>query len=132
MKRTLKLAAALVAVASCLPPALTAAATSADSVQFSDGAVGTAYPHCGDTDLCAVVSYPGGDTLRIYSEGAARGQPYILHFVRLLGNTLLYEYSRTLDYNWWTNRLTMDHGLIHLDVLQNSDGTLTLRFSRTG
>src|ERR1700736_4794354 len=66
---------------------------------FSDGAVATPTDHCGDADLCATISYPNGDNLFIYSEGAAYCQPYMLHFVRVHGNSTLFEYSRTINHD---------------------------------
>jgi len=111
-------------------------------VTFSDGSVATASNNCGDTDLCATVSYPNGDKLSIYSEGAAYCQPYILHFVRVNGSTTIYEYSRTINHDVpsgtvfgtscghsQATQMVMDHGLVHMTVSENKDGTLRLVFS---
>lgn len=113
-------------------------------VTFSDGSVATVTDHCGDTDLCATVTYPNGDKLSIYSEGAAHCQPYMLHFVRVNGSTTIYEYSRTINHDApsgnafgttcghsQATQMVMDHGLVHLTVTENKDGTLRLVFSPT-
>src|ERR1700676_2392559 len=68
-------------------------------IQFSDGSTATPFDHCGDTDLCATVQYPSGDTLSIYSEGAAKCQQYMVHFVRVHSQSTLYEFSRPLNHD---------------------------------
>jgi hypothetical protein len=106
---------------------------------FSDGTIATSYDHCGDTDLCAILKYTNGDVLSIYSEGAARCQPYILHFVKVNGPTTVYEYSRTINHSdttgascghSLTTQMVMDHGLVHMTVFENNDGTLGVTFSK--
>jgi hypothetical protein len=132
-----------IALLGAAPPASAAPAADAALVgvsapiTFSDGAVATAYPHCGDTDLCATIAYRDGDTLRMYSEGAAACQPYVVHFV-MLGPTKanIYEFSRALRRigectGEEKTEFTMDHGAIHLDVTQNPDGTLLFTFAPT-
>jgi hypothetical protein len=109
------------------------------TTNFSDGTIATSYDHCGDTDLCATLKYTNGDILSIYSEGAARCQPYILHFVRVNGSTTIYEYSRTINHSEatgescghsLTTQMVMDHGLVHMTVFENSDGTMGIGFSK--
>src|ERR1700734_775165 len=56
-------------------------APAAESMHFTNGAIATAYDHCGEMDLCAKLVYGNGNVLSIYSEGAAYCQPYDLHFV---------------------------------------------------
>jgi hypothetical protein len=135
------------ALMAAMPVSITAADNGVvfQTVTFSDGSVGSSADHCGDTDLCATITYPNGDKLAIYSEGAAFCQPYMLHFVRTNGTQTIYEYSRTINHDpvkssmvgtscgrTQATQMVMDHGLVHLTVLENSDGTLKLVFSPTG
>jgi hypothetical protein len=62
--------AALLSLA-CAFPLPAAAQTAPEPFTFSGGAVATAYPHCGDSELCATITYKNGEKLQIYSEGAA-------------------------------------------------------------
>jgi hypothetical protein len=136
VKRALILASALAAI-----PIVASAAPKADqSITFSDGSKATTYDHCGDSDLCADVDFPNGDHVAIYSEGAARCQPYVLHFVRTHGATTIYEYSRVINHTppsgiacgrSLDTQMVMDHGLIHMTVDENTDGTLSVVFSLT-
>jgi hypothetical protein len=113
-------------------------------VTFSDNSKASTYGHCGDTDLCAVIVYANGDKLSIYSEGAAYCQPYMLHFVKVNGLTTVFEYSRTINHEMPTSsafgvrcgssqatQMVMDHGLIHMTVTENHDGTLSIVFTPT-
>jgi hypothetical protein len=110
-------------------------------ITFSDGAVATPSDHCGDGDLCALIAYKGGDELRIFSEGAAFCQPYLVHFVRVHEGKLLFEYSRALNHeapsatgfgprcgNNLATQMTLDRGLVHLTVDEYPDGTLRFQF----
>ncbi len=119
-----------------------AANESIPPVTFSDGAIATAWSHCGDTDLCATIQYTDGEKVSIYSEGAALCQPYLLHFVRTSGDKTVYEYSRTINHSIPTTSLlgvncgrslatqmVLDHGLVHMTVVEEHDGTLTITFS---
>ena len=113
---------------------------------FSDGSVATPLDHCGDADLCATIAYPNGDSLLMYSGGAALCQPYTVHFVRVHGGATLFEYSRPLNHdiphdapfggrvcgNTQATRMTFDHGLVHLTVDEYKDGSLRFVFTRTG
>lgn len=114
------------------------------TVNFSDGSQATTYDHCGDTDICATIKYPNGDRLAIYSEGAAYCQPYMLHFVKTNGTLTIFEYSRTVNHDPMTTgalgvhcgnsrdtQMVMDHGLIHMTVTENHDGTLSIAFTPT-
>jgi hypothetical protein len=113
-----------------------------EPITFSDGAVATAFDHCGDADLCATITYPNEDAVSIYSEGAAYCQPYLLHFVRVHGPATIYEFSRTLNHDAVTTnafgthcgnnqatQMTLDRGLVHLTVDEYSDGSLRFIFS---
>src|SRR5579884_3023629 len=51
------------------------------SVTYSDGAVAQALPECGAMDLCATVSLPNDDTIRVYNLGSRRCEPFTLHLV---------------------------------------------------
>jgi len=136
MKRSL----ALLAILSVFPAPTFAADHPDQSITFSDGARADAFDHCGDSDLCASVDFPNGDHLAIYSEGAARCQPYALHFVRTHGATTIYEYTRAINHTppsgiacgrSLDTQMVMDHGLIHMTVSENTDGTLSIVFSLT-
>jgi hypothetical protein len=111
-------------------------------VTFSDGSVATTFDHCGDADLCATIGYPNGNKLSIYSEGAAKCQPYMLHFVTVHGASTIYEFTRTLNHdavsanafgahcgNNLATQMTLDHGLVHLTVDEYTDGSLRFVFS---
>jgi len=111
-------------------------------ITFSDGAVATAYDHCGDADLCATIAYPSGELLSIYSEGAAYCQPYLLHFVRAHAGVTEYEFTRTLNHdpvssnafgthcgNNQATQMTLDRGFVHLTVDEYTDGSLRFMFS---
>lgn len=124
-----QLFAALLASA-CAFPLCAHAQTPSAPFTFSDGAVATIYPHCGDSELCASIKYQDGETLQIYSEGAAQDQPYALHFVRLNpSGATTYEYSRIIYVNEATV-LTMDRGAVQMSVYTNPDGTLSVAFRR--
>jgi hypothetical protein len=116
--------------------------TASAPATFSDGAVATAYDHCGESDLCATIRYSNGDLLSIYSEGAAYCQPYMVHFVMRHAATTVYEYTRTLNHdlpgnsgfgskcgNNQATQMTLDHGLVHLTIDEYTDGTLQFVFS---
>lgn len=133
-------------ITACAVSTAAAAEIGQSTIIFSDGAVATAFDHCGDTDLCATITYSNGDKLAIFSEGAAYCQPYMLHFVRTNGTTTIYEYSRAMNHDpetrgafgivscgrTQTTQMVMDHGMVHLTVFENTDGTLRLVFSATG
>jgi hypothetical protein len=110
-------------------------------VTFSDGSIATPFDHCGDADLCATIAYPNGDTLSLYSEGAAYCQPYLVHFVRVHDSKTLFEYSRALNHDAVTQsafgvrcgnnkatQMTLDRGLVHLTVDEYPDGSLRFEF----
>lgn len=121
--------AALLASASLLPAIAQAQTAPAPGpFTFSDGAVATVYPHCGDSELCASITYKNGETLEIYSEGAAQNQPYVLHFVRRgASGATIYEYSRVV-FVYESTILTMDRGAVQMSVFPNPDGTLSVAF----
>lgn len=137
--------AVLAAVAAFAMPAIGSAGQIPDeTMTFSDGSQAMSYDHCGDTDMCAQVKYSNGDVLSIYSEGAAYCQPYVLHFVKTNGTTTIFEYSRTINHDAPTTsafgvrcgnsrdtQMVMDHGLIHMTVTENHDGTLSVAFTPT-
>lgn len=68
------------------PPAYVSTA-----VTYPDGAVAEARPECGVLDLCATITLPDQDVLRIYNKGAARCKPFVLHLVRTHGDAVLFE-----------------------------------------
>jgi hypothetical protein len=119
-------------IVSAFPGITIADAGSQDqTIAFTDGALARSYGHCGDMDLCATIKYSNGQTLSIYSEGAAEYQPYTLHFVLSDGDRTVYEFSRQTDWRHNGAELTLDHGYVHMDVYLNSDGTIQLVFSPT-
>jgi hypothetical protein len=136
MKRVLTLLILLIALSS---PAL---ATDADPIQtmhLTNGAVATAYDHCGDMDLCAKISYSTGNVLTVYSEGAAECQPYFLHFVYADGTgRTLFEFSKALNHthakdagcgHTVSTEMVLDRGYVHMTVAENPDGTINATFS---
>lgn len=110
------------------------------TVHFSDGSIAVTYYHCGDTDLCSRITEANGSVLSIYSEGAAKCQPYLLHFVKTnsAGRTQ-FEFTRAINHSvqgrWGgcgeslATEMVLDRGYIHLLVTENTDGTLDLTYS---
>lgn len=107
-------------------------------VDLGDGSVGRAVDRCYATDLCALISYPNGEQLAIYSEGAARCKPYVLYFNRTSGSRTIYGFSRDLERDrapgarcptTRATRIAMDGGRVELTVTKNRDGTLRLTFA---
>lgn len=134
---------ALIALIAAVQPAL-AGTTPDQQLVFSDGTKVEAYDHCGDADICAVLQSPNGNTLSIYSEGAAYCQPYILRFVETRADQTVFEYSRAINHDLPTTsafgtrcgnsrdtQMVMDHGYFHMTVTENNDGTLSLAFTPT-
>lgn len=68
------------------PPAYTSTA-----VRYPDGAVAEARAKCGVLDLCATITLPDGEIVRIYNRGAERCRPFYLHMVRTRGEVVLLE-----------------------------------------
>jgi hypothetical protein len=108
------------------------------SIHFTNGAVGTAYDHCGDIDLCAKFVYDNGNVLSIYSEGAAECQPYFLHFVYADSTKTLFEFSRALNHthakdagcgHTVATEMVLDRGFVHMLATENQDGTISISFS---
>jgi hypothetical protein len=99
------------------------------STTLSDGAVARVYDHCGEGDLCATISYQNGDRLAYYSEGAAIGEPYVIHVVRTNAKGTEFEYSRKVDRSH-REELTIDRGRVHLDIDYVNDGTLRFSFNQ--
>ena len=111
-------------------------------ISAADGSAWQAVVRCYATDLCALVSYPNGDQLAIYSEGAAYCKPYVLHFNRTNGGRTIYSFARDVDYdghpiahrsNCARTRPThigMDGGRMILGISQNVDGSLRFHFAK--
>ena len=126
----------------CISTAAAIAAEPAEqnqTMRLTNGAIATAYDHCGDIDLCAKIVYPNNIVLSIYSEGAALCQPYFLHFVNAdpSGRTL-FEFSRPLNHtapkggpcgHTVSTEMVLDRGYVHMLVTENTDGTLNIKFS---
>jgi hypothetical protein len=131
--------AALIVALVCVSPAF--ADTADQTMKLTNGGTATAYNHCGDMDLCARLTYPNGDILSIYSEGAALCQPYYLHFVMQNGTGVTqYEFARSVNHtdlrdkgcgHTLPTQMVLDRGAVHMTVIENLDGTLNLVFSAT-
>lgn len=63
----------------------------ATSVTYPDGAVAEARAECGVLDLCATITLPGNDVIRIYNKGAGRCEPFVLHLVRTHGGVVVLD-----------------------------------------
>jgi len=119
------------AIASDTPPIQT--------MHLTNGAIATAYDHCGDMDLCARIAYDDGNVLSVFSEGAAECQPYLMHFVFAdSASKTLYEFSRSLNHthakdagcgHTVATEMVLDRGYVHMLLSENPDGTITASFS---
>lgn len=108
-----------------------------------DGSIWQAVVRCYATDLCALASYPNGEQMAIFSEGAAYCKPYILQFTRTNGGRTIYSFSREIDYDEYpiAHRLNcartrpthigMDGGRVILGISQNADGSLRFHFAKS-
>jgi hypothetical protein len=56
-------------------------AYSSTAITYPDSAVAEARPECAVLDLCATITLPDKDVLRIYNKGAGRCEPFVLHLV---------------------------------------------------
>jgi len=134
------LMSALIIAALCRAPAI-AQLQPDQTMRLSNGATATSYHNCGDMDLCARVAYTDGSVLSIYSEGAALCQPYFLHFVlQNASGVTQFEFSRMVNHtdtkdkgcgHTLPTQMVLDHGAVHLTVIETLDGTLSLVFSAT-
>lgn len=133
---------ALISVPLCQAPALAITQLQPDqTVKLSNGATATSYHNCGDMDLCARIVEPDDSVLSIYSEGAALCQPYYLHFVlQNAGGVTQFEFSRMVNHtntkdkgcgHTLPTQMVLDHGAVHLTVIETTEGTLSLVFSAT-
>ena len=133
---------ALIIGALCRSPAVAITQMQPDqTVKLSSGATATSYHNCGDMDLCARIVDADGSVLSIYSEGAALCQPYYLHFVlQNAGGVTQFEFSRMVNHtdtkdkgcgHTLPTQMVLDHGAIHLTVIETTEGTLSLVFSAT-
>ncbi len=122
------------------PPAFASRVT--QRVGFGNRTVAQAVAQCFATDLCALVTYPNGDRLAIYSEGAAYCEPYVLYVARTNGDRTIYAFSRNVDHDVRssgfgppcgrsrTTHVAIDGGRIGLTVSENGDGTLRFEFDQ--
>ena len=111
-------------------------------ISLGDNSVWQAVVRCYATDLCALVSYPNGDQIAIYSEGATYCKPYILRFNRTNGGRTIYSFSRDVDYDEYPiahrshcartrpTHIGMDGGRVILGISQNADGSLRFHFAK--
>jgi hypothetical protein len=136
------LLSALVIAALCQAPAIAVTELRPDqTVKLSNGATATSYHNCGDMDLCAQIVNTDGNVLSIYSEGAALCQPYYLHFVlQNASGVTQFEFSRMVNHtntkdkgcgHTLPTQMVLDHGAVHLTVIETTEGTLSLVFSAT-
>lgn len=75
----------------------TMASVYAAPLTYADGVIADAASECGAGDVCATLTFPGGDVLRVYNEGAAKCQAFVLHVVRSHGDTVLLSYDLSTD-----------------------------------
>lgn len=61
------------------------------SVTYPDGAVAEARPECSVLDLCATITLPDQDVMRMYNKGAGHCEPYVLHLVRTHGDAVVLD-----------------------------------------
>jgi hypothetical protein len=120
----------------------TSSATPPPDVKYPDGAVASATARCADGDLCGSVQLSNGDTIDVYSEGAAYCKPYMLKVVRLHGGTVILSSDVELHKGQTTDvlgnancqsgftesALTLDQGEVRMVFNLNGDGTLSARF----
>ena len=131
---------AIALVSVCLAPAFADTGPN-QNVKLTNGGTAVTFYHCGDMDLCARVTYPSGNILSIYSEGAALCQPYYLHFVlQNSAGVTQFEFSRSINHtdlrdkgcgHTLPTQMVLDRGSVHMTVIENTDGTLNLVFSAT-
>jgi hypothetical protein len=107
-------------------------------ITLADGTLAQAVDRCYPTDLCALIQYPNGDQLAIYSEGATYCEPYVAYFARTNLNRTIYGFSRVLDHDrppgsrcarTRATHILVDGGRVNLTVLKNADGTLRFSFA---
>jgi len=75
--------------------ALIFAAYTSTSVTYSDGAVAEAQSECAVLDLCATITLPDKDVMRIYNKGASKCEPFRLHLVRTHGDAVVLDSELT-------------------------------------
>lgn len=118
---------------------LLAQATPGIGIVYSDGSIATSTPECAAGDLCATLASTDGTRLEIYNEGAGHCQPYRIRFVKMQGQTRLFDFSRRTELFVSTSYLgppcafgsttfTLDNGNARLLFFQNTDGSLTARW----
>jgi hypothetical protein len=112
------------------------------AITASDGSHWQAVVRCYATDLCALASFPNGDHIAIYSEGAAYCEPYLLNFSRTNPVRTIYSFSRHVDYDeqpaahrarcarTLPTHIAMDGGRMILGISQNADGSLRFHFAQ--
>lgn len=107
-------------------------------LSLDDGSVAQAVDRCFAFDLCAQIRYPDGSQLAIYSEGATSCQPYILNFIRTIGDRTIFSATRSVDHDppgvfgcghSRTTQIPMEGGRTTLTISENQDGTLKFHFS---
>jgi hypothetical protein len=111
-------------------------------ISLADGSLWESVVRCYATDLCALVTYPNGDRMAIYSEGAAYCEPYVVRFNRTNGARTIYSFSREVDYDEHPvahrprcarsrpTHIGMDGGRVVLGISQNADGSLRFHFAK--
>jgi hypothetical protein len=106
-------------------------------VSYSDGAVAYARPQCATGDLCATITLPDGDDIRVYNRGAARCRPFKLELVTLHGEAVMLRSevvtatrpgkSRTCP-QFANTYVMLDSGEIRMGIFLAKDGTLFVEF----
>jgi hypothetical protein len=107
------------------------------AVTYPDGAVAQASPECGSSDLCATITLPNQDTMRIYNKGSKRCGPFTLHLTTLHGDAVVLgsdvqtatQPGRTHNCPHFANTyLTLNSGKIRMGVFLAQSGNLFIEF----
>ena len=106
-------------------------------VSYTDGAVAHARPQCAAGDLCATITLPVGDDVRVYNKGAARCKPFTLELVTLHGEAVVLRSEVVTATRPGKNRtcpqfantyVMLDSGEIRMGVFLAKDGALFVQF----
>jgi hypothetical protein len=106
-------------------------------VSYADGAIAQARPECGTGDLCAAITLPDGDDLRVYNRGTKRCGPFTLELVTLHdGAVVLSSEVVTATRSGRNPRcaqfentyVTLDSSEIRMGVFLAKDGSLFVEF----
>ena len=106
-------------------------------VNYTDGAVAQARPECGVGDLCATITLPDEDDVRVYNRGARKCGPFTLELVTLhagavvLTSEVLTATAREKHRGcaqFENTYVMLDSGEIRMGVFLAKDGSLFVEF----